>query len=198
MAFGFIALSISVIPNVSFGCPTKDDLSSGIRILYGTGWYTVYLRLDENRIAEVEYTDGHVVFAKNVYTHGVFEVELSDFGRTNGTQNSKYTFSYSFDLSNHVPISEETIVTGTQFETGINGEKWDGFYRVDMGTAINIPIGECSYDGIPIVHTYGQWWDDDHSLGVYFPLIGIYMSTGDVIDFNGEPFISMSISALSD
>lgn len=174
-----VAVSVLILPNVSYGCPTSDDLSAGIRVLFSTGWYEVHSQIDNQRIVSVTYTDTNKASESRVMTYGVFETEFTFFDEESGKLQARHEFSYSFEPSDHFPISEEVSVRGRQLEIADDGEQYTNRYRVEMGSEVSVLIGDCPYVGIPVFHNYGSWWDQDQDQGVYFPEIGIYLD-GDV------------------
>jgi len=164
-----------IFSGASWACPTHSDVSVGVRIDFRNGSHDIHTRLGKNVVASDFFSDEGKRSTSKVTSYGVFETESTFFDETGSEREASYEFSYSFDLSAHFPISEGSSVRGRQFELADFGEQFTDRYRVDIGEAISVRIGECGYTGLPVSFFYGSWWNQDEDHGVYISELGILL-----------------------
>lgn len=182
--FIMIMLPALIFSETGWACPKHSDVSAGVRVDFRNGSHEIHTRFGENVVASDSFSDEGKRWTSKVTSYGIFETEITYFDESGSEEEASYEFSYSFDPSAYFPISEGASVRGRQFELADFGEQFTNRYRVDIGEATGVRIGECVYTGLPVSFTYGSWWDQDEDQGVYISELGVLLE-GDVSNQTG-------------
>lgn len=153
-------------------CPVASDLEQGIRVAFDDDTWSVYKREGADSVTESSFYDtAKLNYIYHLY-RGLVEtryVEMNDRG-TRISSTSNYT--YDFPLTSLDKVAPGLRLKGAQTESASDGFEETIPYQLRVQDEVEVNIGNCRYQGLPMVTRYDYEDEKEWVVLMYLPALG--------------------------
>lgn len=167
----FLLVAALMSPSV-LACPVASDLEQGIRVAFEDDTWSVFKRESADTVTESSFYDSAKLNYVYYLYRGVVETRYVEMNDESNYIASSSDYTYDFPLASLDKVEPGLRLKGQQTEVTSDDEEETIPYQLRVQDEVEVKIGKCRYQGLPIVTRYDYEDEKEWVVLMYLPSLG--------------------------